>query len=354
MSIPAASSGADEGILIVPSTSAASGVVTYVGALAQLLSDLPLAYATVPDSDLAASLPAGVTVLRTSGDRSDLARCIREHWRNFKIVQTHGARALLAARMARVPSRRIHHVFHELPHVQGARGWGEVLLAQGAHQVVTSHSFARRLRRFGVRASTVLTPVVSRQPLRSRDEALAALDASGADLLLGVVGRLDRAKDPRLALEAVGLLPPRMRSRMTLAFIGDGPLKTELRERASELAVRTLTPGRVPAAASLLRAFDLVITPSKHESFCLTLAEAVMAGVPVVAVDSVGSRVLTDDGRLLPLVAPTPQALGRAIQAVENGGLRTTSELEDYVESRFGPRAASEAYRNYFTTLTYV
>src|SRR5687768_5456076 len=128
-------------LLIVPSASVASGVVTYVLGQLRALQDLDVAVVAPEGSHLAERAAARVVPIPDGGAAS-IASALK---RADAVVMTHGPRALLAARRARVPRRRLHHVFHEQPWRAGRLGAGEVALSAGAHRVANSPLLARRL-----------------------------------------------------------------------------------------------------------------------------------------------------------------------------------------------------------------
>jgi glycogen(starch) synthase len=73
---------------------------------------------------------------------------------------------------------------------------------------------------------------------------------------------------------------------LTLTIVGDGELSGRLVERSAELGVSgavTFTGGVAPdEALRLMRNHDLLVHPSRWESFGVTIVEAVAAGMPVL------------------------------------------------------------------------
>jgi glycogen synthase len=73
---------------------------------------------------------------------------------------------------------------------------------------------------------------------------------------------------------------------LTLTLVGDGPLRDELVARAAELHVDDAVTfiGSVPPdqAIRLMREHDLLVHPSRLETFGMTVVEAVAAGMPVL------------------------------------------------------------------------
>jgi glycosyltransferase involved in cell wall biosynthesis len=113
-------------------------------------------------------------------------------------------------------------------------------------------------------------------------DALVQLGVPESDALtIGLVGRLVEKKSPELAIEAIRLLVADQVS-VRLLVIGDGPLRSDLEQRAEGLPVTFL--GFIPEAKRLFRALDLLLLTSQEvEAFGMVALEAMCAGVPVVA-----------------------------------------------------------------------
>lgn len=131
---------------------------------------------------------------------------------------------------------------------------------------------------------------------------------------LVVIARLTRQKRTELAIGALTHLPQDVR----LTIVGDGPERANLESLVAErgLSSRVSFVGAVPPTeiATFLGDADAAIFPAVGEGFGLSAAEALMAGVPVVACHD-GGGVLSvvpasGAGRQ---VAPEPQAIARAI-----------------------------------------
>jgi glycosyltransferase involved in cell wall biosynthesis len=112
--------------------------------------------------------------------------------------------------------------------------------------------------------------------------------------VIGFVGRLERRKgliDLANAWDRIARAIPSAH----LAIVGKGPAETEAREllrnapHVSWLGYRT-------DVASVLKAMDILAVPSHWEGFGFTAAEAMAAGVPVVAGNSSSLPEIIDDG----------------------------------------------------------
>jgi glycosyltransferase involved in cell wall biosynthesis len=173
------------------------------------------------------------------------------------------------------------------------------LIAGRAAATVVGEENARRYRRGRVLAiSPSLVPadaVVAAPPERDW--------SSGVQLL--TVGRIDPEKNPLLLVEAIAELERRRPGVFTLRWAGTGPLEAGVRRRAAELGVE----GRIellgylpfPELLPLYREAHAFVHVSFTEGVPQVLAEALAAGMPIVATDVGGVRggLAGGDGGLL-------------------------------------------------------
>jgi glycosyltransferase involved in cell wall biosynthesis len=329
-----------ETVLLVPSVSIPSGVVTYVLGVARTLEPMRCAVVAEAGSALAQALPPGCRWVPTSPGALGLTLALQRHRSRFGFVQAHGPRALLAARLAGITSPQLGYVFHE---IDGTRAKSELRLARGARTAANGPATADWAQaRLGTKVATLPPTVDVVEPL-PRLDARAQLDVSAQDVVVGVVGRLSRVKWPLLAIEAVA----RSRLPATVVFVGDGPERQAILSAARHHGVRAQFSGSIVSANRLMTAFDVVLSCSPRETFGLAAAEAIIAGAPVVAVDSPGLRELSDQGRLLRLVPPIPDAVAAELKSTLSG--RTQSrELRAHVLREFGVEASSVRLRRYY------
>ena len=133
------------------------------------------------------------------------------------------------------------------------------------------------------------------------------------------VGRLEERKGFPVAVRAFAELA-RVYPDLRLLVIGDGSERDAVETLPANARSRVEMLGRVEddRLASYLKASDLYIGPATGgESFGIVLAEAMAAGLPIIASDIDGYRDVARDGREALLVPPgEPAALVAGVRRV--------------------------------------
>lgn len=123
-----------------------------------------------------------------------------------------------------------------------------------------------------------------------------------------------------------------------LCLAGDGPIREELKRMASELGIedKVAFPGLIPPdqVPALLEQTDVMVIASHYETFGVVAAEALMAGVPVVATRSGGPECIVEEGDGLLVPTRQPEAMAEALCNV-------AANLDDYVAGDIAGRARS-------------
>jgi glycosyltransferase involved in cell wall biosynthesis len=218
----------------------------------------------------------------------------------------------------------------------GLEPLGRWALAAADRVEAVSTDLAERLAAVTGRTADAINPM----PMTAVPEVGDVAD----DGVLGVlgVGRLVPEKGFADLLEAAA----RLDRPVEVTIVGEGPQRDRLAALAAELGVRAVFPGRVDVDGlrAAYAAADVVAQPSHREGFGLVAAEALAAGVPVVATDSGGARDVLPRSDLVPVgdvaalaerlesVAADPRARERVRRSAVRGRL---------VE-RLSPAAAAE------------
>lgn len=141
-------------------------------------------------------------------------------------------------------------------------------------------------------------------------------------LRLVAVGRLDRVKGHDVLLDALvdvdGVL---------LTVVGEGACRPELEKQVADLGLadRVLLPGWSEDVAGELARADVLVLPSRTEGWPLTVVEAMLAGLPVVAtpVGSVAEAVQDGVTGLLVPKDDAPALAGALRRLRDDAGLGT-------------------------------
>lgn len=164
-------------------------------------------------------------------------------------------------------------------------------------------------------------------------------------VVLLYVGRLAKEKTVERLVEAV-----RCRPDVSLAIVGDGPLRDQLQRRFAGTATTFLGFLGGDELAEAYASADVFVLPSETETLGMVTLEAHAAGLPVIAADSPAARELVRHGvdglrydprapgalagavRLLAGDPALREAMGRhALQAVSGATWRhATESLRDH------------------------
>lgn len=189
--------------------------------------------------------------------------------------------------------------------------------------ITATEAAAAALRRRGLDRPVERIPTAVDFMGLARGDGRAARERLGIDpnaQLIGHVGRLTPDRDPVFLAEAVADFLAH-RPSAHFVCVGEGPAAVEMRRIlvAKGVAHRTHFTGalqRLPLA-DLYRALDVFAFASPAPGRGLALAEAMAAGVPVVAVDAPEVAELVEDRRNGRLVEPRhPNAFVAALDWV--------------------------------------
>jgi glycosyltransferase involved in cell wall biosynthesis len=151
-----------------------------------------------------------------------------------------------------------------------------------------------RRRGLGAKVEVVYNPVdvEAFASAERSDEVRRQLGAGPGELLVGTVGRIHPRKDVATFLRACALVGrERADARFVVIGSAEAPEEvayaTEMRALASSLgmASRLVWAGARRDMPRVLKALDVFVLCSRHEGFGRVVAEALAAGVPVVATD---------------------------------------------------------------------
>lgn len=196
-----------------------------------------------------------------------------------------------------------------------------------AHVVVGARSADELARITGLRRASLRT-IHNGIP----DLELEPLPRVPGGFVVGSLGRLHAQKGYDVLVRALARL-----EGVTAVLVGDGEERQELLELAAALGVadRFVVRGWADDARRHLAGFDAFVLPSRFEAFPLSIVEAMLAGLPVVAGD-VGSvsEAVVDGSTGLLVPAGDVDALVVAIER-----LRADATLREEMGARGRRRA---------------
>jgi glycosyltransferase involved in cell wall biosynthesis len=217
--------------------------------------------------------------------------------------------------------------------------------------IVPTAAMRARLRDIGVHVPIAIVPssidVARFAGARRTAAARAFLGARDDARVVLAVSRIAKEKHLDVAIDAIA----RVRDAV-LAIVGDGPDRAALEARANALGIRdrvrftgALDPAALP---DLYAASDAFVFPSPTETQGLVLAEALAAGLPVVAVDvPVNREVLGGFGRLVAAGAQAvAHALSDAIEAPRDGA------AAEFAARQFGRSRQAEAVLHVYKSIS--
>ena len=256
----------------------------------------------------------------------ELTRILRQQ--HPDIVHTHSGKAGFLGRWAahRVGVPVVIHTIHGPSFGAFQSAWANALFrsAERAAGRVTTHfvgvaqAMIHQYLQAGIGRPEQYTRIFSGFPLAafrdaSQDSQLRAeLGLAPQDFVVGKLARLFKLKGHDDLLDLAPDLVHR-HPRIKLLFVGDGPWRARLQERAKTLGLDRhvvwtglVPPQRIPALVGIM---DALVHLSRREGLARALPQALAAAKPVVAYDCDGAGEVCRDGETGFLVSPRDRPL---------------------------------------------
>lgn len=216
------------------------------------------------------------------------------------------------------------------------------LLARPDVVTAVCEYLARPIREVRDGATTIVPCIVpAPRPAPARPVRSAALR-------LVAVGGLIERKDPLVAVETLAELR-RRGIDAELTWVGSGPLRDRVVERSSELGLAEvfhLAGVQDPRGVldALVRS-DMFFLPTRADNFCVSAAEALVAGRPVVvgATGGQGEYIRSAVGTLVDVQSASAYA-DAIVTTDERTKALSAEEIAGTIGERFSPEAVGSGY----------
>lgn len=172
--------------------------------------------------------------------------------------------------------------------------------------------------------------IINIDQIREKANSYAQLDENVFKIM--TCGRLSSEKQPMMAIEIVKKLLEEGLCEFKWYFVGGGGnQEIELRETVhnEHLEEFIVLLGFQQNPYSYVSKADLYVQMSKHESFCLTLAEAQLLGVPAISTNFPSAYEIVDNGRTGNVVKDDADEIFTAIQEAMRDRKRLTQMREE-------------------------
>ncbi|MFB4168895.1 glycosyltransferase [Virgibacillus sp. JSM 102003] len=131
------------------------------------------------------------------------------------------------------------------------------------------------------------------------------------------VGRLSKEKGQDLAIRALAKLK-KAGFNVRWYCVGEGSARAEYQGLIKEYEVENefILLGATPNPYPFMRQCDIYVQPSRHEGYCITLAEAKCFNKPIVSTDFTGAREQLKDGEIGIIVKYDENQMIRTLQQI--------------------------------------
>ncbi|MDQ0160958.1 glycosyltransferase family 4 protein [Aeribacillus alveayuensis] len=190
---------------------------------------------------------------------------------------------------------------------------------------VPSHFTLEQLKRHGFANMSIWSRGVDCKLFHPHYDKLEVRQKYGINekYILSYVGRIAPEKDIETLLNIINQLPNDIARNVRWLIVGDGPLMTYMKEKASENVTFT---GYLNGTelAKIYSTSDIFVFPSPTETFGNVVLEAIASGTPVIGANSGGVKNIIQHGKTGILCEPknTEQFIDRITDLLTHHSMR--------------------------------
>ena len=327
------------------------------GVLSSWMSDIGREHVILPwNQSLATKGLSGVeNIRRVTKPIPCMKRWLREN--GFDLVIPTDGRMLVAWSLpARLSGCKL--VFH---HQTKTIGSFMRKAARLTHKIITISKFTQNNLPASLKGRSVIianpTPIPEMDRMTSRAKMCELVGVDEASIIIGFVANLTEQKRPMDFVEASGKLRSENRLFPMFGRPTNEMVDTNIKARIKSLDMADRMPrlGFVSNLPEMLGGLDILIAPQIEEGFGRNVAEAMAAGVPVVASNSGGHPEFVQHGETGFLTKPGDvNSIVEAVQALlSNSELATRigENARDFISDQYSPDTYGDAFNKAITSL---
>lgn len=197
--------------------------------------------------------------------------------------------------------------------------------------------FIKKMPELAPRVETFYN-VISQDLIKKMAETGDTFDVADDHIKILTVGRISREKGQDYAIKALKIIQERGINTKWY-FIGDGNYRSTCEQLAKELGVGDYVCflGTKTNPYPYMKDCDIYVQPSRHEGYCITLAEARVFGNPIVATDFVGAKeqLATRENALVTGFSESDMAEG-ILQLIKKNFPKETKTMDSHTKSEVG------------------
>lgn len=194
--------------------------------------------------------------------------------------------------------------------------------------------FIKKMPELAPRVETFYN-VISQDLIKKMAETGDTFDVADDHIKILTVGRLSREKGQDYAIKALKIIRDRG-VNVKWYFIGDGNHRATCEQLAKELGMSDSVCflGTKTNPYPYMKDCDIYVQPSRHEGYCITLAEARVFGNPIVATDFVGAKeqLATRENALVTGFSESDMAEG-ILQLIKKNFPKETKTMDSHTKS---------------------
>jgi glycosyltransferase involved in cell wall biosynthesis len=199
----------------------------------------------------------------------------------------------------------------------------------------------------------VINPGLKIKKLPARQDSALALELNTQLIYIGWLGRVTKIKRPDRVIEVARFLKT-FDSRYRILIAGDGPLRDEVETQVVKDNLPIIFLGWITNVETFLSLCDLMLLTSDNEGTPLSLIQAQMAGIPVIATNVGSVSEVMIDGETGLLCGESSEAVIEAVRQLITDDKRISrmgQKAKTFANSRFSIEQLTSSHEQLYLSL---